>query len=665
MHGDFVKVKKARSELLKGLPSGSQFALSSGVPSLQGFQVRVVTSLEVNGLETRCSCRSDNWKRVFVASRISAVIEESNLSPVLAPLVSCTHFTGTVVLLLTGTPSLQGSTYARLPRGIHRCSSVSNCIVAIDSARVHGCTILADTYIDSNAVVLNCGSVTCKKALSEQLVVDVGPETGGKRSIRLTPEDTMIDVGRQLHAPSTKRKNSAIEFNVIGRGALVRDVATVQSVYLHPDSSLQGASRVEHCILLPNATIQDGSAVKNCFLQWDCTISGNSSVEGTILMEQASVGPSSVVASSVLGPDVHVSAGEVHASILGPNCNAHHQSLLIGVIWPTGRGNVGYGANVGSNHTGRIPDQECWAGEGLFWGLSCVVKFPVELSCAPYSVVAAGCSLSPQRCAMPFSLFVSSKNGGSAIIPGWVLRSSPYTIARSEAKFAKRRKARRHIDYTGWKILRPETVQLCYEARAALMDVSSSSPSGTYRSDKDIRGIGDNELSEKGRLTAIQTYTDCIQLFALRGLLQRIKSVGIEIVEAELANPTTTTDRLPRVESDTGVPFPRFPWDLDQSEEWLWLHQRSLLSSEFGETSRTVRNLLPQLLALEKDYADRIYKSKRRDDLRGAETIPLYRDVHVLVDQDTVVEEAMADFEETKQTIKVLLDQQAVSLSKL
>ena len=197
------------------------------------------------------------------------------------------------------------------------------------------------------------------------------------------------------------------------------------------------------------------------------------------------------------------------------------------------------------------------------------------------------------------------------------------------------------------------------------MDVSSSSPSGTYRSDKDIRGIGDNELSEKGRLTAIQTYTDCIQLFALRGLLQRIKSVGIEIVESELANPTTTTDRLPRVESDTGVPFPRFPWDLDQSEEWLWLHQRSLLSSEFGETSRTVRNLLPQLLALEKDYADRIYKSKRRDDLRGAETIPLYRDVHVLVDQDTVVEEALADFEETKQTIKVLLDQQAVSLSKL
>jgi hypothetical protein len=81
-------------------------------------------------------------------------------------------------------------------------------------------------------------------------------------------------------------------------------------------------------------------------------------------MEQSEVGPHSFTANAIYGPDSHVSGGEVHCTIFGPNANSHHQSLLIGILWPLGRGNVGYGSNVGSNHTGRIPDQETSVGEG-------------------------------------------------------------------------------------------------------------------------------------------------------------------------------------------------------------------------------------------------------------------------------------------------------------
>lgn len=31
-------------------------------------------------------------------------------------------------------------------------------------------------------------------------------------------------------------------------------------------------------------------------------------------------------------------------------------------LWPEGRGNVAYGANVGSNHTGKLADQEAVPG---------------------------------------------------------------------------------------------------------------------------------------------------------------------------------------------------------------------------------------------------------------------------------------------------------------
>ena len=129
------------------------------------------------------------------------------------------------------------------------------------------------------------------------------------------------------------------------------------------------------------------------------------------LLPRASIDSSTTVISTLLLPnasirkaDSHVSGGEVHGTLLGPNANSHHQSLLIGVLWPLGRGNVGYGSNVGSNHTGRIPDQETSVGEGTFWGLGCVIKFPVNLTCAPYSIVAAGVQLPPQRIMFPFSL---------------------------------------------------------------------------------------------------------------------------------------------------------------------------------------------------------------------------------------------------------------------
>ena len=79
-----------------------------------------------------------------------------------------------------------------------------------------------------------------------------------------------------------------------------------------------------------------------------------------------------------------MAGGEVAASLLGPFVSFHHQALLIATLWPEGKGNVAYGANVGSNHTSKAPDQEFWPGEGMFLGLGVNIKFPADFSRAPY-----------------------------------------------------------------------------------------------------------------------------------------------------------------------------------------------------------------------------------------------------------------------------------------
>lgn len=88
-------------------------------------------------------------------------------------------------------------------------------------------------------------------------------------------------------------------------------------------------------------------------------------VHNSVMCEHSHVERHGMLTDSVLGPNSGVAEGEVTASLCGPFVGFHHQSLLIASFWPEGKGNVGYGANVGSNHTSKAPDQELWPGEGL------------------------------------------------------------------------------------------------------------------------------------------------------------------------------------------------------------------------------------------------------------------------------------------------------------
>src|SRR5438093_13263730 len=103
-----------------------------------------------------------------------------------------------------------------------------------------------------------------------------------------------------------------------------------------------------------------------------------------------------MVTASISGPNSGVAEGEVTASLVGPFVGFHHQALLIAALWPEGKGNVAYGANVGSNHTTKAPDQEFWPGEGRFRGLGVHIKFPSALSQPPYSLIASGATTLPQ-----------------------------------------------------------------------------------------------------------------------------------------------------------------------------------------------------------------------------------------------------------------------------
>ena len=641
---------------------------------------------------------ADPWSslRLLVPSRDL----KRDFSATLKRCASNSTFQGTVVLVVDdddddGAGNVDDGDESAL-LGVHSNLHVGDgCILSLQSSVV-GNNYLSQTFVGSGAVVHNCGRVTYKETPARKdwtrLELEVGPESGGGRKLLATPESNLMHLCDQLASGGKQRTDdsgadlfggprmtSPPVVNLFCPGAKIRDTPTLANVVAYPKSHIEAATCVEHCLLYPSSQIQNGCVAKHALMQWNTSIIDSSVVEHAIIMEASHVGPNSTIHHAVLGPDVHVSCGEVHASLLGSNTNAHHQSLVISVIWPLGRGNVGYGANVGSNHTGRLPDQETLSGEGAFWGLGTVIKFPVSLQEAPYSVVAAGTTLPPQRLRMPFSLVLtSSTNGGrNSLLPGWVLKSSPYTLARNQVKFAQRRKAKHHHHYTGWDIIRPETVELCVWARKALQTPDAGSFSkALYFGERDIPGIGPNELIEKGRKGGIEAYTNCIQRFALRGLLKFLT----DELKATAGNgrrmgelPAVLINGSPRLESDImdstemvkkGVSSSQatwhpFPWHVDQSAAWVY--QRKLLLDEFppppppASTAPWICDLLRTLVRLEHQYAKQVYQSKHRDDTRGSQTIPGYGDSHVAAEDDPVIAQVHADASSTEAKVTELL----------
>ena len=244
------------------------------------------------------------------------------------------------------------------------------------------------------------------------------------------------------------------------------------------------------------------------------------------------------------------------SSLVGPFVGFHHQALLVAAFWPEGRGNIGYGANVGSNHTGKRNDQEIWPGEGVFYGLGCSIKYPCNLSEAPYTLVATGVTALPQRLSMPFSLMNTPGEripgvspSFNEVMPGWVLSDNMYGVFRNTIKFEKRQAAALRRDARAapsgtvfgftTEIVRQDTVTLMVTARAALVRVAGKHRLHTAAghpvyTDSDLAGglgIGKNYMLEKSRAAAVATYSTYIEFFALQQICKAMQAGRVSLAE--------------------------------------------------------------------------------------------------------------------------------------
>jgi hypothetical protein len=426
--------------------------------------------------------------------------------------------------------------------------------------------------------------------------------------------------------------------SIIGENARIAQCSDIINVIIGNGAIIFGATCIENATILSEdlekTIVSHGAIIKNSCIQWGCHIKNHAIVEKSIHLEYSSAENHAKVISSIIGPNTTIAQGEVNASLVGPFVGFHHQSLLIGTIWPKGKGNVGHGANIGSNHTGKAPDQELMCGEGVFFGLGINVKFPADFSKAPYSIIGTAVNTHPQRVTFPFSLINTPSDipegtlsYANEIYPGWVLSDNLYSVMRNEAKFRNRNKAKR------WKgpfeVFRPEIVDMMVSARNSLRDCSAKKEVYTQR---DFNGLGRNFLRETFRRRGVSSYTYFIEYYVLTQLF-RIVDVVAKSAYNKLINNELYTRK---------------------SDDAMWEHARGLLITEQFDNKSITENLQRYSIMLE-NICTSVQESKERDDGRGKQIIEDYAVTHKIAAEDGFVISLKEEMGKKRERIEEIL----------
>ena len=396
---------------------------------------------------------SSNWSLVFI---------EKNLQPITFLRIRRCTFNGLIFIRdLIG--EIDVADGAALPSGLYDTVFMGMCFIS-QSCRVSNTAFVSNLYVGSKVGIISCGSVTCKEyvrpsseSFSEEVAITVGSETGG-REVTVSAGMNFLAICKQIFSDkgtasvTSKSCTSKCTFSIIGDSTTILRCDRVHNSHFGPNCVISSSS-LDSCVLLSSPSksivVSAGARLSHCILNESCAATNGCLADHLFMSENSSIGDCARIAHCILGPDSSVAGGECHSSLLGPFVGFHHQSLLIASVWPQGRGNIAYGAKVGANHTGRVSDQECFPGEGIFFGLGCSIKFPSNLLESPYSIITAGSLIPPQQISFPFSLIstvdrplVSTltrplPSGGNIIpqgaitlSPGWVLSSNPYMVDR-------------------------------------------------------------------------------------------------------------------------------------------------------------------------------------------------------------------------------------------
>ncbi len=625
-----IRLAMEQSDLLNTLASIHAWA-EEGVSLVLGVATRRLTEDEIERLSVQGN-RSDDWSLVEVGPGFTT------------DHISGNRFLGRVVLgAFSGTPAEYDSGVA-LPTGLYD-STLRDCEIG-DEVLIHRVGLVSGTLVAPHATVVQTDSLTggtetlygCDLALPpgveacrERLGVfaELTSTMLAELLEQIDDEDFRVDYESLLEQYVVESTGT---WTIVDEGAVIHDSGRIVGSYIGRAAALRGATIVENSCVISDEEqptwITDAACLYGSIVQWGAAITTQAIVQDSVIGEHVTIEHNALIRESFVGANSRIGQGEVTASLLGPCVAAHHRSLVIATTWPTGRGNIASGAQVGSNHTGRAADQAIHCGEGLFFGLGSLVKFPSNFTAAPHTMIAAGVTTLPQRVEFPFSLintpseiFESTSPALNEISPAWVLRHSLYQVRRNDEKHRQRNQAcHDKLDFNAFS---EKTIRLMQVAVERL----EAAPQQSVYSGDEITGLGKNVMTRSSLEDAIETYRFFINWYALGRLKQRLETSGVA------ANGPQAAACL---KENTDDP------------DWM-------LAQQILDGRGDIPGMLEELRASERTMAESIEKSKKKDDQRAIRVLDRSAPATTPAEEDAFVKLTRDAFDRLSREIDALL----------
>ena len=544
-----------------------------------------------------------------------------------------------------------------LPPGIWNSliidSEIGNNCALYNVVPLKGVVLMEDCTIADSSVT---GEET---EFGNDTILSLGVEAGG-RDLPVFAEVVPSLLSSLLHCPSEDprrivyreeweqyRREIAYHRSFIMSGASIKGAKEIRNVFLGPAVDISGAALVSNSTICSQAqeptVLGPGVQVRDSIIQEGCEVITQGLVEKALLFEHSHVERQGKVTQSVLSPNTGVGEGEVSSSYLGPFIGFHHQSMLIAAVWPEGKGNVGAGANIGSNHTSRAPDQELFPGEGMFFGIGCCIKYPGDYRKAPYTIVVTGTTTLPQKVDFPFSLITPPSKYYeispvfNRLIPGWSIYNNMYYLVRNEEKYEKRNRSRRTRFPV--EIFREEIVRYVLNGLDRLASVPERKV--LYRIE-DIPGLGKNFMLEEDRKAGIGAYDFVIDFFSVREAKRLLIASG-ETVPPWL--PSRPEERWGTLKDPTSR-------GLTPQEMPLFV---GLLNTR-GWCDRGLEAVLRHYMECLDVILEKTLYSKKKDDFRGERIQPDYFLVHQKAEEDPLIKRLKEKVSREKRETELLLN---------
>lgn len=340
--------------------------------SYQSLSADQISALEQQGN------RSTNWAGVRLMCPVG-VSGDSSLDKI----HGCSFNGNIIVGLFVKNNSLQGG--ISVQSGLYNSNFSGNCILS-DNCYVWNTAMLVNVYVGRNSCIVGCGNLIGEghTSFGTQRSISIGAEVASttmRRDLVLNvkysysdvvgcifhrapdkidemeiPKDDLgVPVGlHSLGAAKTKRikynkHDGFVRYDMtivcddveVTRCTLIRN-AFIGSYCVLRDSAMNNSTSFAHCEV-------SSSHLTDSVIHQSCKVLSGAQLSGVLMFPHSSASSNAKITDTVLGPDSSVSIGECKNSLLGPHVGFHHQALLIATTWVLGRGNISYGAMIGSH----------------------------------------------------------------------------------------------------------------------------------------------------------------------------------------------------------------------------------------------------------------------------------------------------------------------------